>query len=91
MHQLNRAMSKIISVEDDLVSNDELNPEVQIEKTEIENTIVRPKFNVDTKKLWNKRCPLPKLYVDPVDPNFDKIRQSQMSHVLHYESFLLCR
>jgi hypothetical protein len=58
MHQLNRAMSKIISVEDDLVSNDELNPEVQIEKTEIEKTIVRPKFNIDTKKLWIKRWKL---------------------------------
>ena len=58
MNQLNRAMSKIISVEDDLVSNDELNPEVQIEKTEIEKTIVRPKVSIDTKKLWNKRWKL---------------------------------
>ena len=55
MHQLNRAMSKIISVEDDLVSNDELNPEAQIEKNEVETTIVRPQFSVDIKKHWNKR------------------------------------
>ena len=42
-------------VEDDLVSNDELNPRVQIEKTEAAPTINKPKFNINLKKVWDKR------------------------------------
>ena len=38
MHQLKREMSKIMSVEDDLVSNDELNPKSKSEKIAVYET-----------------------------------------------------
>ena len=55
MHQLKREMSKIISVEDDLVSNEELNPKIQTERIEVHEINSKVYFSIDFTKLWNKR------------------------------------
>ena len=55
MHQLKREMSKIISVEDDLVSNEELNPKTRTERIEVREINSKVYFSIDFTKLWNKR------------------------------------
>ena len=58
MHQLKREMSKIISVEDDLVSNEELNPKIQTDRIEVREINSKVYFSIDFTKLWNKRWKL---------------------------------
>ena len=58
MHQLKREMSKIMSVEDDLVSNDELNPKLKAEKIESYEKKSKVYFSIDFTNLWNKRWKL---------------------------------